>query len=438
MSDVPKIVLDRLRAAALRETHPDADVLTAFTEQALSGAEREDVVRHLSRCGDCREVVALSLPPSVDAARQPEGIAEQSPVRQTVDRPRGWLAWPNLRWAALAASVVVVGSVLFLHPGKQTDSTLGTEKLAARGNVPAPTNDAPDAVASARPEPPQTQGASPAAVADQVVTRERRSGARAEKMLGRAQTVVATPPAFLADNKRVDSLQSKDNYSFDAGKFATPPAASGIVAKGEALSTDQASTSSNGTATVSTSVNEVQSAQAQGSLMAKDDAPAPPVEKAKLATKEEAELKSQVVQKAPQKKLSATAYPKSEAAVLEQEQLLKQSQPVAAPQWSLAQGRLQRSLNAGKTWQTALQLDHPVLTFGALGSDVWAGSQSGKLLHSTDGGATWTTIRPSTKAGPLTTDIVAIEMRSATEIILSTSNGESWTTTDAGRTWDKK
>ena len=71
MSDAPKIVHDRLRAATPREAHPDADMLTAFAEQALSGAEREGVMRHLARCVDCREVVALSLPP-LEAAAPPQ------------------------------------------------------------------------------------------------------------------------------------------------------------------------------------------------------------------------------------------------------------------------------------------------------------------------------------------------------------------------------
>src|SRR6266550_539987 len=80
MSDVPKIVHDRLRAGAPGGAHPNADLLTALSEQALSGAEREGVVRHLSRCADCRDVVALSIPP-VESVAQPrsarEGVAAE-------------------------------------------------------------------------------------------------------------------------------------------------------------------------------------------------------------------------------------------------------------------------------------------------------------------------------------------------------------------------
>jgi len=35
----------------------------------------------------------------------------------------------------------------------------------------------------------------------------------------------------------------------------------------------------------------------------------------------------------------------------------------------------------------------------------------------------------------LNSDIIAIEIRSPVEIVLSTSNNEFWTTVDAGKTW---
>src|ERR1700704_1255365 len=67
MTEVPKIVHDRLRSASFKQTdspaeHLDANLLAAFAEQALSTAERNGVAEHLAICGDCREVVALALP----------------------------------------------------------------------------------------------------------------------------------------------------------------------------------------------------------------------------------------------------------------------------------------------------------------------------------------------------------------------------------------
>src|SRR3979411_777669 len=131
MTEVPKIVYDRLRAALPEQAHPDADLLTAFAEQALSATERDGVLQHLVLCGDCREVVALALP-AVDVA--PTQVADEDGVRTTVSRTGApalhklSIAWPTLRWAALAAGVVVAAAVLLVHPGKLNQSTLPTQK----------------------------------------------------------------------------------------------------------------------------------------------------------------------------------------------------------------------------------------------------------------------------------------------------------------------
>jgi hypothetical protein len=64
MQNVPKIVRERLQAPPPAVNHPDADLLTAFAEQSLPADERATVLEHLARCGDCRDVVALTLPPT--------------------------------------------------------------------------------------------------------------------------------------------------------------------------------------------------------------------------------------------------------------------------------------------------------------------------------------------------------------------------------------
>jgi Carboxypeptidase regulatory-like domain/Photosynthesis system II assembly factor YCF48/Putative zinc-finger len=99
MQNVPKIVRDRLHAAAPAIDHPDADLLTAFAERSLPERERTVVLEHLARCGDCREIVALALP-------EVESI--QTTVRPS---PGGWLTWPALRWGFVAAGVVAIASL---------------------------------------------------------------------------------------------------------------------------------------------------------------------------------------------------------------------------------------------------------------------------------------------------------------------------------------
>jgi len=98
MPSIPNIVRERLKAAKPVANHPDADVLTAFAEQSLPKVERARVLDHLARCSDCREVVALALPATEDV-----GVVTLAPRR-------GWLTWPTLRWAFVAAGIMVIAS----------------------------------------------------------------------------------------------------------------------------------------------------------------------------------------------------------------------------------------------------------------------------------------------------------------------------------------
>ena len=89
MTDVPKIVprivYERLRAAQPEQAHPEADLLTAFAEQALSAAERDSVLEHMARCGECREAVTLTLPSAAGVAAP---IADNAEEVASVSRMR--------------------------------------------------------------------------------------------------------------------------------------------------------------------------------------------------------------------------------------------------------------------------------------------------------------------------------------------------------------
>lgn len=440
MSDLPKIVQDRLRAATPRESHPDADVLTAFAEQILSGSERESIVRHLARCGNCREVVALSLP-ATESVAQPAATGDAFSAHRTAGKSRNWFAWPNLRWAAMAASVVVVGSVLLLRIEKPSSPPAALVTRPAE-SVSAATDTSVQIAASSDKEPSRSPAAR-LAKPDTSVMPERHAIGRDEPLLGGAQN--QTPPASasqLVDNKRVDSVGRKSNFTFDANKlsergYAVPSA----PPKNDPAASSEVNTSAQEVVVVGGSAGVVETAPAQGQLLARNDAPVSveKIQKAKPAAKEEAQMKAPVQGSTAQNKFSARAADSTLAGPLQKQRSKSTDKDEnAAPQWSLTQGNLRRSLDAGGTWQIALQLQRPLLSFGARGSDVWAGGQAGTLLHSVDGGTTWTMVQPATKAGALGADIIAIEVRSTVEIVLTTTNNEIWTTADAGQTWEKK
>ena len=108
--------------------------------------------------------------------------------------------------------------------------------------------------------------------------------------------------------------------------------------------------------------------------------------------------------------------------------------------WAITAGVLQRSFDEGRTWQRALQADHPLQCYAASGRDVWAGGQAGTLLHSPDGGATWAKVHPSFREQTLTSDVIHIDALAAGKITVSAGdNGiEIWSSADGGLTWEKK
>src|ERR1022692_1064445 len=161
MQDVPKIVQARLQRPTPSESHPDPDLLTAFAEQSLTGRERDGVVEHLARCGDCREVVALALPAT-------EAVVVTPAVRPARS---GWLSWPVLRWSVVAAGILAVTSVGVLqYRQRRQEKTLVATRLMLRDQLaetaaqnPAPSPHAPASQAIA----PQTE------MGKQTVTREK-------------------------------------------------------------------------------------------------------------------------------------------------------------------------------------------------------------------------------------------------------------------------
>jgi hypothetical protein len=107
--------------------------------------------------------------------------------------------------------------------------------------------------------------------------------------------------------------------------------------------------------------------------------------------------------------------------------------------WTLsAAGALQRSFDSGKSWQTVAVADN--LTFRALAandSDLWVGGAAGALYHSSDAGQHWTQVKPVAEGKLLTADIVGVEFTDYQNGKLTTSDRESWTTSDGGASWHR-
>jgi hypothetical protein len=98
MDPLKKLVAARLGAQVAGQPHPDAELLSALAENALSPKEREGVLEHLGTCAACREVLFLALPHGSDTQKV---LAVPTPPPRFA-----------IRWATAAACVVIASAVV--------------------------------------------------------------------------------------------------------------------------------------------------------------------------------------------------------------------------------------------------------------------------------------------------------------------------------------
>jgi hypothetical protein len=438
---VPTIVHNRLQAAEMKpalpgqtapeQAHPDADVLTAFAEQALSATERDGVLEHLARCGDCRELVALALPAAdIGGARiavesdadRATGSRAESPAPHKLNFAWPALAWPTLRWAALAAGVAVAAAVLLVHPGKVNQAVLPSAQHAAVPAASGPQIATSPAASSSVAAPLTDQFA----VLAKTEEPQPKPELRASKKLKAGQAVTPPHPTeygmLLADNKKDSGQADKPSAALPAESFAND------------ASTRRGATETVGVSGAAAAVAPAPSAA--GGLMARNEMPA--IQKAKPALQEMGADERQKTQAAA---VSGTAGSQARNVMsMSAAKLTSSASPALAhtASWAITAGVLQRSLDSGQSWQDALRADHPLLCYASHDQDVWTGGQVGTLFHSANSGMTWLQVQPSIKALPLSSDITHIDVHGPAEVVISTSNHEIWSSADSGKTWAKK
>ncbi|HEY6769725.1 MAG TPA: hypothetical protein VI386_33705 [Candidatus Sulfotelmatobacter sp.] len=405
MQQLPKIARGRLQAMPPLE-HPDADLLTAFAEQSLLVRERAAVMDHLSHCGDCREVLALALP-EMEQAAAPAVL---------VHRP--WFSMPMLRWGAIAAAVLVVASVGVVRYQQHVANQITTAKLET---LKAP-------VREASPPPSPSSGGNEARAANSPANPSRRriDGATA---MARSATAIRQPA--------VASFASAQAAAKSSARGLSSPTQTQTVEMQSAPAA--ASMQPAEAAAQSNSVSD-QSVYEDGAVVGKAKPPMPQAAMGSLSEKSLAGLK------------------------------MAMAVPAMGPRWSItAAGKLQRSVDEGKTWQDVnltstsagrvlqaggdVQLKQktasrdeakdlvavPVIrAIAASGSEIWAGASGGLLYHSVDGGNLWTTSIPSQGDILLSGDIVSVQFSDALHGRVATSTSEVWTTADGGLHWGKQ
>jgi hypothetical protein len=320
---VQKLIARRLMMLA-EGGHPGPDLLAAFAERGVSASERDILLQHLAACSGCREILYAAAPEFSNA---------QTAYSAAPRRPR--LAF---RWATLAASVIIVGSVIATNRGRFTRHSPPTiAEIAPAGNSANET--APRAISSTPPS---------------------------ERLAGSSQ--MRNPAKFQPPLKHMTAKPQAGLQFDESGEvhFAAAPAAPAR---------------SSGADTAA----KVSPPQAQSQMNS-----------------------------------------------------LRQADAAAVPSlWKLSpDGSPLRSTDDARSWQVIpVQPGVHFRVVNTIGDEVWLGGSAGELFHSSDRGETWSKVEPAYAGAKLNSDIAGIAFRDAQNGALKTADGQTWTTSDGGKTW---
>ncbi len=454
MAEIPKIAQRRLQNEQLgaEVAHPDADLLTAFAEQALPARERDQVLAHLARCADCREIAALAGA----AVAEPELVAAPKQVDHKPSRSF-WSLRP-LRWTAAAATAAVVLSAVWLNRKEVTQQALpgGTETnpaIVQQQNEPSPVPatdketapqasalrpdnaSKPDALAKAKVASPKERvelndGFGNGAAVDEVTAAKKQS-----------------PTGNATDQKDAPMLRASETGQLQAAKGPSNQAVAGPLlasSDGAAAKTERALPS-----THSVSINDVAPASAKSAPQA-----SPPITMTySRQTAAELAPADQVAESQTNGNASgatrdagsqvrvgpmATPLPNDQASLANLQKSLDLKS--AGTLWRVSSaGELQQSTDSGRNWKTALG-EHPskFKAVASTGATVWAGGDDGALWSSLNNGLTWRKLAPSVDGHSPRGTVENIQLAAPKNVTFRTSAGETWSSPDGGINWTVK
>lgn len=479
MQEISNSLRQRLGTRPEPKVHPDADLLTAYTEQALPPKERNQVVQHLAECSYCREIVSLSLP---EVQAPPVAVP-------AAGRPRWWI--PAYRWAAVAATVAIAATLVVEKPWKARFERPEPATTLSDNVQPAASEKAPVAAPAVAPSVPNTTASTPAAntmedrksetssapakasrrpgAAEESLAREghgRKSNETEVRSLGivggsRAPMAAAPPPppqpVQVVQAQSAPSTQTSYAYR-DAQKdyvntsivsnaaaevrsgepqppeapLPIPRAASSQYAAGQdphKLRQDALAASEMNVPVVPPATAAEQKPSATDSTLAKSSFAfksglTTAVHKTVEAAKRAAGAKS-----GGSGQLGFAPGFIASRAETDQETAKKPSQEI---RWRISEGQLQRSNDVGQWHQVVTQ--NPDVQFKVVqphGSEVWAGGNNGTLIHSWNAGVNWSQLDvPDSSSSDITG--IAID---GDNVQVKTSNGQTFVTNDHGKTW---
>ena len=393
MEDLPKLVRDRLAAPAPSD-HPDADLLTAFSENALGPRERAEIVRHLAVCSFCREVNSLAQPEEEKALAVAVGMSAAPPLALARAPRRGF----NLRWGALGAVAVIVAAATWsLRPSHKEVSALPPQEVSsAKGDRRLDELQLAQAKEEgsqlshqkqmAAPKQSPTEGSSFKIVPKTAVVNPSREVGSSSPVVTESGDRAVAPPSPVGEFDRT------------MAKAQTPAAPAPDRQPGAAIM---------GIAKTAQAGNE-----------------APDVARQERPSQSEAKDK---------KTLAAAEVATGTGAGVALDSTLINS----FMRWTLSDGKLRRSTDAGVNWEIVpIDQNSVFRALSVLGEELWVGGKNGILYHSPDNGKHWVHVVPTAGEELLTEDIVRLEFADADHGKLITPHSE-WTTENCGATWHR-
>jgi hypothetical protein len=479
--------------------HPDADTLTAYVEQILPGEERQKVLTHLSACGACREVVAFSLPQLPELVAQPVLKPVEVSLWRRLLTPSFGLAASVAAMAVIAVLILQLPQRQVPRQLHQAPPAQPTEQAKARSmaddraaNEIKPAKPAPplppalsaseaDVAAGSN----QRNESSPARnigglaawtqnVPQTAPKNAPRTALKAASpgniVAGRQPAVAAPQPAlsaelrkkdfvntgrFAADNE-VAYVDARSDGDYPSAPQPQPSASTArLTANAAGQITGFSDIPPNPTGNKSslrlltptpppdhlgcTVCKFIEKSARSVWRRAPGVAPAISSNKLTFSTMGGQGKFSADLQKGQPAEVAATPE-KAESGSLEQSYALSaraRSAPGAAamdsasPAWKVVDGKLMRSAGNAQ-WEDAYPSAGIQLScVSARGNEVWAGGANASLIHSRDAGATWETV----KLGDAASGAILTIVFAGINVQVKTSDGQSWSSLDGGKTW---
>lgn len=490
MPDIPKFAVDRLRDRKAASAHPEADVLNAFSENALRESEHAQVFAHLSECAECRDVLALATQGKEEQVLEPDlAFVGRDVMVAASARPVPMLAqprfrWATLRWGAAAACAVVVSAAVLMYRGSEPaglkrvasdaqtpqDREMVADRLRAQGGSK---ESASREALDLRERQPQVESLKENSriggsfVMPQVATRppdlpvaspgSKQYLKKSDSMAQASGTATHRDSAY-ADNDKAKRLDEPRLRERVAAYEAQNGALKNETATGQTENrTVPATVTADGKdqTGVRTADKAAATAVAGGAGAGAGNAPvaAPGPSDAVASAAAPAEQKAQaVLQKTAPAKLNDEVQSSSEQVVVAPKSALASARAEnqaaggllvrgrQGAEWSVTPvGKIEHSPGAGEPTEI-VPIDPNVefLTVTAVGTSVWAGGKGGVLYNSPDSGARWIRVVPQDEKGRLSSDVRQIEFDDNQHGQIVAGKNEVWSTADGGKSWKRK